>query len=335
MNNYFYIQWHITNRCNLRCLHCYQETFEDKGYNWKLLKQVTDNIISTLEKWNRYGVITITGGEPFLKKELFTLIDYLCNSSQIKEVSIITNGFFLKEPQITRLLKNKNKIDNIKLSLDGKDNYINNSIRPNSFDIIVATSNLIKSAGFKATLMFTLLNRNKGDIIEVINLARQIADSIIIERFIPQGRGKNIKEEVVGGEELKRIYQQIFEYCDIAYEEEDLVRYKAFKLDFNEKVDLFGSECMIGVDGLCIMPDGTVYPCRRLPISLGNLLTEKLSDIWNGQLLNNLRHRDNLEGKCRRCSYLFCKGCRAISFALTNNIFSEDITCYTLKGNKL
>jgi len=328
MNDNFYIQWHITNRCNLRCGYCYQETFKDEKYNWKLLKQITDNIISTLEKWNKYGVIVLTGGEPFLKKELFTLIDYLSSSCRIREISIITNGFFLKEPQIELLLKNKNKIKELKLSLEGKDKFINDAIRPNSFDIVVRASKLIKSKKFRSTIMFTLLNRNKDDIIEVINLARQIADSIIIERFVPQGRGKNIKEEVIIGKELKRIYQQIFEYCDVDYGEEELCRYKAFKIDFNEEIELCGSECMIGEDGLCIMPDGTVYPCRRLPISIGNLLKENLSTIWKCPLLTNLRCRNKLEGKCRRCIYKFCRGCRAISFALTNNIFSEDITCW-------
>jgi len=328
MNDTFYIQWHITNRCNLRCLYCYQETFKDENYNWKLLKRVADNIISTLNKWDKEGVITLTGGEPFLKKELFTLIDYLGDFSQIKEISIITNGFFLKEPQIEPLFKNKNKIKEIKLSLEGKDKLLNDTLRPNSFDIVISASKVIKSEKIKSTIMFTLLNMNKDNLVDVIDLARQIADSIIIERFVPQGKGKNIEGEVVRGEELKRIYQQIFEYCDIDYEEEDLCRYKAFKIDFNEEIELFGSECMIGEDGLCIMPDATVYPCRRLPIGIGNLLKEDLSTIWEGPLLNKLRIRDNLEGKCRRCDYKFCRGCRAISFTLTNNIFSEDLTCW-------
>ena len=75
---YFGFQWHITNRCNLRCAHCYQEDYsgsDELGLDG--LKNIADEIIKTLAKWGKKGDIAITGGEPLLKDEVFPLINYL------------------------------------------------------------------------------------------------------------------------------------------------------------------------------------------------------------------------------------------------------------------
>ena len=67
----FYFQWHITNKCNLRCSHCYQESYADQAdLPLEELKKIADKIFSTMAKWQKKGDISITGGEPFLKKEL-------------------------------------------------------------------------------------------------------------------------------------------------------------------------------------------------------------------------------------------------------------------------
>ncbi len=74
----FGFQWHITNRCNLRCTHCYQEDYSDANeLSLDGLKRIANEIIGTLSKWNKRGDIAITGGEPLLKEEMFPLIHYL------------------------------------------------------------------------------------------------------------------------------------------------------------------------------------------------------------------------------------------------------------------
>jgi len=72
MSDPFYIQWHITNVCNLRCRHCYQEDFsKSKDLDWSRLKKVSDNILAAMKEWNRAACIHLTGGEPLLKPDLF------------------------------------------------------------------------------------------------------------------------------------------------------------------------------------------------------------------------------------------------------------------------
>jgi radical SAM protein with 4Fe4S-binding SPASM domain len=69
-----------------------------------------------------------------------------------------------------------------------------------------------------------------------------------------------------------------------------------------------------------------------LPISIGNIFEDKLEEIWNNStLLNKLRNRDLLDGKCGTCGLrYFCGGCRAVAYAVSKNYLSEDPQCWYL-----
>ena len=64
MENTFHIQWHITNFCNLRCRHCYQENFTpEKDISFGELKKIFRNVENFLKRENKKLVIDLTGGE--------------------------------------------------------------------------------------------------------------------------------------------------------------------------------------------------------------------------------------------------------------------------------
>jgi radical SAM protein with 4Fe4S-binding SPASM domain len=89
-----------------------------------------------------------------------------------------------------------------------------------------------------------------------------------------------------------------------------------------------GAPCVIGRDGLCIMPNGSIFPCRRFPISIGNLLNDSLRQIWEeSEILERLRTKENLKGKCGRCEMEDCRGCRSLALSLTGNYLEEDPHC--------
>ncbi|MBE3116400.1 SPASM domain-containing protein, partial [Candidatus Bathyarchaeota archaeon] len=80
-----------------------------------------------------------------------------------------------------------------------------------------------------------------------------------------------------------------------------------------------------------------VHPCVFMPVNVGNLKTQKFSDIWlNSKMFNTLRNRSNLKGSCGKCSYKFiCGGCRARSAAYHNGDFlSSDPGCIMATGGK-
>lgn len=332
MDKDFYFQWHITNQCNQRCLHCYQGDFSFReDLDWIDLKKVADNILSTVKKWNKLAIINLTGGEPFLKKELFQLLEYLNNQKQVKELAVITNGTLLDEKSVLRL-KDFGKLNEIKFSLDGATEESNDMVRgKGTFKKALSAIEILKPIKrIETTLMFTLLKRNLNQAFKILDLAQfQGVGGVILERFIPWGRGAMIKKEVLSKEEWHNLVKRLLQFLEMPFTDE-IFSYKAFWVRFKKNgPHLFGAPCVAAEGGICIMPGADVFPCRRFNLRIGNLLTESLDKIYNGSIvLKDIKDRDKLKGKCKICTIKSCKGCRALVYALTGDYLGEDVQCF-------
>lgn len=335
--NLFHIQWHITNLCNLRCEHCYQDDFStEKDLRWEGLKKVADQILATLKEWSQTACIHLTGGEPLLKPELFLLLEDLEQSPLIDELGIITNGLLLNGT-ILEKLSSFSKLKKIKISLDGADADTNDSIRGRGvFERTIQTITQIqKNYRFEVILMFTVMKRNVREVLSFFKLSQDLGvRGFIIERFIPWGRGRKRLDEVLEEEEWGEMVKMLFNYFSIQ-EEDSLFPYQAFQVSFaDDEPELLGAPCIIGREGLCIMPDGEVFPCRRFPLSIGNLLQTSLMKIWEASdLLNILRKKENLKGRCGVCQIEDCLGCRSLAFALTHDYLAEHPHCPLSKSS--
>jgi len=89
------------------------------------------------------------------------------------------------------------------------------------------------------------------------------------------------------------------------------------------------SGCHIGWTSICILHNGDVLPCRRLPVVLGNLKHDSFEDIFLGsELLRKFRRFFTYQEKCGTCEYgIACRGCPAISYARTDDCFSSFELC--------
>ncbi len=329
----FYIQWHITNFCNLRCQHCYQDDFSKKSdLDWPGLKRASDNLLRALSEWDKGACIHLTGGEPLSKPELFPLLDHLNQQQAVEELGIITNGLLINPEMITRL-SGFSKLKRMKISLDGADAEINDSIRSKgTFDKVLQNLSLIKKTErYEIFFMFTVMKRNLRSLPSLLRLSQDLGvDGLIIERFIPLGRGKESMNEVLSKEEWKEMIGMLLNFMSMEEEEHSFLPYQAFQIGFHgEEPEFLGAPCVVGMDGFCIMPGGDVLPCRRFPISVGNLLETSLRQIWDeSELLEKMRRKENIKGKCGRCEIRECRGCRSLALALTGDFLEEDPHCW-------
>jgi radical SAM protein with 4Fe4S-binding SPASM domain len=273
----------------------------------------------------------VTGGEPLLKPELFHLLDHLDQQSKVEELGIITNGLLVDRERMRRLSVFP-KLKKIKISLDGADAETNDAIRSKGvFEKVMQNLSLIREEKrFEIILMFTVMKKNFRSLPFLFKLCQDSdIDGLIIERFIPLGRGREVVNEVLSKEEWKEMIGMLQHFFSAEEDERSFLPYQAFQVSFGgEEPELLGAPCVIGVDGLCIMPEGSVFPCRRLPISIGNLLETPLKQIWEeSEILEKLREKRNLKGRCGRCEMKECRGCRSLAFALTNDYLAEDPHC--------
>jgi radical SAM protein with 4Fe4S-binding SPASM domain len=341
----FYFQWHITNKCNLRCSHCYQERYTDEiDLSLNELKEIADKIFSTMAKWHKKGDISITGGEPFIKKELFPLLNYLNESDKISRLDVLCNGIFITD-EIASKLKKITKLNNVQISLDGTTPEIHDQIRGlGTFEKALRGIRILVSHGIDVKVMFTLQRLNMGEIPGLIDLAiKEKISGLTIERMVPTGSGKDKKNAILKPDELREIFQYISDRSDIEYKNSNklrILKYRPLWINLDPcraKSDAqtppheeLGAICSIGYDGLCIMPDASILACRRLPIPIGNLKNASIEKIWHESvLLRQIRDKRNLKGKCKSCEHIpRCSGCRSMAYALTGDYLAEDPQCW-------
>ncbi|MGQ9622168.1 MAG: radical SAM protein [Candidatus Caldatribacteriaceae bacterium] len=318
-------QWHITNCCNLRCRHCYQDTFGDKE---DVLFAVAERLLRGLTQLGRSSVLNITGGEPLLFGEkFFRLLELLDRHPAVLELMCITNGLFLSKEMVKTLAAFR-KLTTLKVSLEGMEKT-NDAIRGKGvFRKVLQSLEFLRESPLRVVLMMTLHRDNLSDVPEFFRLAQSLeVDGVIFERFVPEGRGKEMVSSVLGASEWKSFVQELLSFCGVEIPLLSLLPYKAFWVEFGEEINLLGAPCSLG-ESFCLMPDGTVLPCRRLTIPLGNILKEDLASLVAHPILFQLQNRQFLSGKCRTCTMAECLGCRALAYAVSGNPFGEDVQCF-------
>lgn len=330
MDGKIYFQWHITDACNFHCRHCYQENFDEKlGLSFKDLVGIYDNIRAFAD--GRKIIITLTGGEPFLKKEFFELASFLDAEDAVEEISVITNGSLIDE-RITNELNRTKKLRHIKISLEGAAEQANDAIRGDgAFELAMKGIGLLKqNSKLKIDIMITLMKSNVDEVVNMLELCRDLRlDGLIIERFIPLGQSHSLKSEVLDAGGWRKVVNDVLAFAEISVPEDNMLPYKAFWVKFEDGViNLFGALCNLGAENFAIMPNGDLLPCRRFNFKMGNLLEKKLSDIVRDYaLLRQLSGRNNLKHKCGTCFVEKCYGCRALAYAMEGDYFAGDSQC--------
>jgi len=287
--------------------------------------------MEAMEAWDRTACIHLTGGEPLLKPELFPLLSYLDQQPSVEELGLITNGLGIDREMVKRLSP-FSKLTKIKVSLDGADAETNDAIRGKGvFEKVLENLSLLKAEQrFEIILMFTLMKGNYRNLSSYLTLFQKLGvDGLILERFIPWGRGRERLGDVLEKEQWADVIKTLSCFFSVETDEQGFFPFQAFNVRRHDGVmELLGAPCVVGVDGLCVMPDGTVFPCRRFPVSIGNLRDDSLKEIWeNSELLKALRRREDLKGKCGYCDIENCRGCRSLSFSLTGDYLAEDPHC--------
>lgn len=331
MDKIYYFQWHITNLCNFRCQHCYQNEFDASSeLDSRNLKCVAEQIIQAAKNNSTQVVLTITGGEPFLREDLFELLTYLDLQDEIKKIILISNGSMINQ-QIVERIKLIKKLREIKISLEGASAEVNDKIRgEGSFDRAMKGIRLLKKeTDLSIMLMFTAMKSNLEEVEDLFKLCyKERLDGLVIERFFPLGVGREIREELLDSADWQSFIKAVFFLVGEPYTEKAIVAHRAFWIKLIDgKAEFWGAKCNISRNNLCIMPDATVYPCRRFPLKLGNLLKAPLDDITESTVLWNVMNGKK-KGKCGTCDIEGCRGCPALAFVLDKDYLAQDSQCW-------
>ena len=188
----------------------------------------------------------------------------------------------------------------------------------------------MKRHGITVSVMTTLSRLNSSDIPNLFELLEsEGVDTFALERLIPEGSGKGLQDHLLSPDELRKVYEAVYQMTTQSTHTRVLL-YRPLFAAIAPEDPTAGALCSAGNNALTIMPDGTVYACRRLPIPIGNVLSDGFFSIWyDSEVLWNIRNTEKLGGKCRECDLLpVCRGCRAMAYACSGNYMAEDPQCW-------
>jgi AdoMet-dependent heme synthase len=322
----FFIQWHLTERCNLRCTHCYQENAPG-GEELSLpeISAVIEETADLLAAWQgAYGIefspsFHVTGGEPLLHRDLLAVLAAMKDRNFA--VYLLSNGTLITEAWAENLAALK--VDGVQISLEGPGR-IHDAIRgPGSFAAALAGAKNLVAAGVKVIHNTTLSRLNAATFFDLAPLSVSLGvQELGCARLVPSGRGEALLDQMLSPQELEEFYREMLslEVNGLSLGSGDPLANQVSAEaapDPGEAGSFPWGGCAAGVSGLTLLPDGTILPCRRLPVPLGNVRRDRLREVWAASpVLEALRDKTRYAGKCGSCPrWAQCRGCRAIAYA--------------------
>lgn len=303
----------ITNKCRFNCKDCFvNKGSEEMNY---------DNFLKIFQKLpQKPYYVYLTGGDPFLNKDIFKMIDYLFRKN-IK-INIHTTGVIDKKIY-EQLLFNIKKINNLQISIDSISNF--NKIRFNKFvfDPIKEIEKFVKifKKHIDLKVNFVLRDENKDDIYEVVDFCEYHGINIL--SISPLIDKKNTFFDKLNME----YYYEIIKYISgksVRLTSEPFCHPMSLNYKFlKNEDDVERFYCPAGKTECEIDVNGDVYLCPFLyfkALKSGNILHDDFSKIWNS---NNVLGRLtwSKRKKCINCKiYEKCGGgCYAYAYVNDKN----------------
>jgi len=299
-----------TNKCNLRCIHCYADSRNPLEEELSLTEwyRVIDQLFSL-----GFRYFTIAGGEPFVFLNILSFLKYLITKGA-KSLLIITNGTLLSNKILGFFVANKIKLNITFYSHLPEHHEKITGVRGSWKKTVEGIKRVVKM-GIPYTINIPLGAYNQNDLEKTLDFL----ESLGVERkqthgsiVFPLGRGcdRSVLPDVYTIFSIKKPVYQLF-----TTPEERLI-YRT---------------CWSGK--LLIKPNGDITPCpcaRDRRFIMGNARTNPLEKILSDKRLHFLWNitLDDIE-ECRECEFRYgCPDCRAMAFIYSRNLFAKNPYCF-------
>lgn len=318
------LQWHITHKCNLRCKHCYQDDYCN-DLTFEQLENIFYKYIEFVNFYNFKPHINITGGEPFVHKDLFKLLDLLEENSVT--FGILTNGTLITKQQIKKL-SNYKMLSFVQVSIDG-NKKTHEEIRGNgTFDKSMKCLKLLKKYNIQTMVSFTCHKQNYKQLEEVVEIiVKNKIDRFWSDRLIPIDDNKDISKSMILSDIEYLNYVITLRNLKKKYKNCETTIHMNRALQFYDGEPIY--QCAAGKTLLTILANGNLLPCRRLPITLGNVINESIIDIYSNNETIKQLNSECIPDNCLNCGKSKqCKGgAKCLSYAMTGKLNEKDFNC--------
>jgi len=263
------------------------------------------------------GMTLLGEGEPFLHPHL---LDFISLAKKLEfYLTVFTNGTLLDETNIQSLIQSKLDILKVGIWASSDDEYVQNHAgsNPENFKRIVKGLNMLsdfkteyKSEFPSVILHYPITHYNYQQIDAMVDLAFKVRCNVLSFHPFVNRRGQ-LSSFVLSPEEEKAVTISLsearkrLESHGIGHTvDKTLIRYGMGEAAWLKQ------PCYIGWFHAQIKPDGTILPCHRCDLPMGNLNEKQFQNIWNGSGYRTFRRKtlkpEGIASLGNKCDCTFC-----------------------------
>ncbi len=331
---------YLSDRCNLKCTHCWQsaplsESGEHSDLKFYDCKKFLDDAID-LGLRN----ITLSGGEPLLNPEFHKFAEYFYENNI--HMSMETNGMFIATNEKILETITKCKIF-CAVSLDGVNPETHNKQRgnPQSYEQTVQSISLLDQAKVRYQIIMAVSKFNYHELVPLMDWIKEncrYCESLKINTINNLGRAEQMNERnlLFDPEELVKVSEEVaalvgkYPFKIALHIDPVFISFKNLMLNYS-----CGGNCGY-VSSLSILANGNISICslgkQVDKYIFGNVSMLNVKDLWkNNPILADI-HEDThkkLKGICSNCIFKrqCLGGCRAIALCNDGDFFAPHPVC--------
>ena len=335
MSGPVYVDWVITNRCNLHCHHCVGMEAGELAHEEAI--KVADDVIKLAPQW-----VILEGGEPLMRPDMFEL-GRKFHAAGI-DTYPITNGNAFTEEKLEELVTFSPKM---LFSIDGATADVYEYTKAGAkFDVATEWMKKCAERGMFHGITVVLSKLNLHQIEDLIRMTEDLGGKRII--FLPLkpfgddgiSTGYYEKNSLSPADQEEAV-KTIYGYSttlDFFYDEPFLWNLAAkYGLSLNTSdsgITIPEVQGCASAWSMYIQSNGDVRPCMFAPeqLTFGNAAREPLEEVWlrmkNSDTLTRWANQADRKGACGRCDHFnTCRGCLARTTRLTGDPLQSDPCC--------
>ena len=336
----FTIQWHITSLCPNRCKHCYIDDKIDDSVTFEQFQSAYNRICAFEKECNIcINNYNITGGDPLLNPHIRKILSLLAEDG--REITILGTPESLSETNIAML--KAYGIRHYQLSLDGMEGTHDKIRGQGSFQRTLCAVQRLTKNQIWPSIMYTVNSLNYHELVPLIKYLdeQKLTVSLTYDFMVGYFNHNFDMPNMLQPNEAEQVVRDYDNICNLLEHNNSTVKLLR-KCPFNKLIAglserrinrhienfPFCDGCACGLYQLAILPNGDAYPCRRLPIKVGNIYSDTFYEIFqNNETMKQLRDSKSYTYCCDCMYFNVCRGCPAVSFFLCNDPFAQNPYC--------
>ncbi len=304
-SDYFTLQWHVTQACDLHCKHCYDRS--------TISPLTLEQGITILDQFREFildrrvhGQVTFTGGNPLL----YAHFEELYKEAAKRNFTIAILG----NPTTREVIESLQEIQPLsfyQVSLEGLQEH-NDSIRGEGhFQRIMEFLKILDDLSIFSMVMLTLTRENMGQVLELAEILRDKVNLFTFNRLSQTGEGAALATAE------KDAYQTFLEEYLEAAKLNPTMALKDNLINIvrkEQREGLFGGctgyGCGAAFNFCSLLPNGDMHACRKFQSPIGNVLDSSILELYKSELAERYRIGPK---ECRGCKIRpVCGGCQAV-----------------------